>query len=167
MKSWFWDDPQELSDREALVQWKQDMRDRMKWQYETKDWPPKPDFDRDRFDNYCQLAQEFVSALVAEGEIPPLRRRSDPRLASVREYFLAYAQGKMDRDEVYDYAKEDILSLQGEVGIALLALQIAMGGFFAMGEPKLGRDFARGAARAIGLLRLHQRGEQYLLSAGG
>ena len=129
--------------REALEERKRDY-------YANKEWPPKPDFDRQQFDKDCLEAEEYIELLIRGEQIPRFKPRTDSRLAVLKHYFYAYANGRYDAESIFHWAQADVLEIyQDNPGMALLALEVAKAGFLAMGEPRQARHFAQTAERTV------------------
>lgn len=141
-------DPSELSARAALEEFKRDY-------YANKDWPPKPDFDRDWFEQQCQKIKGYINDLYDNGEIPNIASLHDPRVQVITRYFITYTEGKIDIETVFLGAKETLNRVWVEdLGAALFGLEVAMNGFLAAYRPDLAEGFAHAAAETARRLKL-------------
>ena len=123
--------------------------------YATWKWPPKPEFDRQRFETECNLAKARIEDLYVAGEIAHITSLTDPRLQVIKGYFGAFAEGKMDATQVYERVKSYLNRMWvQDLGAALFGLEIAVSGFLAMCRPELAEAFGEAAAATVERLRL-------------
>ena len=135
MGDWFWKRPEDLAPPPA---------------------PPKPHFDRQRFDQDCFEAETKIELLMDQGGMPDTGIPYDPRIVLIKGLFYAYAEGLEPERRIYPSVRALIRGLLDNPGAAVLGCEVAKAGYLAMGRPMRGAEFATLAAvvlRRYGVLR--------------